>query len=564
VINDNQLNEFAFQYADFKNQILPTSNDPTEYFPGGVYLGQNTNTPQTTTQKKYQFRDDFSWSLGGHHLKTGINFLHEPTLGGTFTSGTVPKFTHTAPERNSPISDIQTNGGFFGDSTPNNQTGFYVQDDWNVNENLTLNLGLRYDIITGLEIDQSASTLYQGLHNSPLTFAWLRPFQESANGSIETDKDNFQPRVGAAYDLTGDGTTVIRGGWGLYYDFPYTNANLLFAQAALGGFGAIYNVSDPNGIKNPDGSFFQPDDPLPPNELPPGTGRAAENDVLSPDWKIPHTNQASIGFSHELNRDSAIDVDYVHVAIRDQYIRSKFNGFVAPGVRVISGFSAAPRLYFPGGFSDYDGLNIGYRGRVTNQIQFTAAYTLSKVEGNTLNGSDSFTIGAPGQCTHCPLDFRLLPQDDPRMTGPLIPDARHRIVLSGIFDLPWDMRFSGFFRANSAKPFNAFSADDLNGDGFRYDTPDEHVNSRRGSSFSQLDIRLTKIFNIKDVVRLEGIFEVFNLFNSENPAANRQSGNQSEINGVLGTPTFGQATTFAGDAGQGEQRLAQIGFRIEF
>jgi hypothetical protein len=126
------------------------------------------------------------------------------------------------------------------------------------------------------------------------------------------------------------------------------------------------------------------------------------------------------------------------------------------------------------------------------------------------------------------------------------------------------MRFSGFFRANSAKPFNAFSADDLNGDGFRYDTPDEHVNSRRGSSFSQLDIRLTKIFNIKDVVRLEGIFEVFNLFNSENPAANRQSGNQSEINGVLGTPTFGQATTFAGDAGQGEQRLAQIGFRIEF
>jgi hypothetical protein len=221
-------------------------------------------------------------------------------------------------------------------------------------------------------------------------------------------------------------------------------------------------------------------------------------------------------------------------------------------------------LYYTGGFSDYDGLNVSYRGRAANNIQFTAAYTLSKVEGNTLPGSDNFTIGAPGQCTHCPYDFRILPGDDPRMAGPLIPDSRHKVVLSGIFDLPWDIRFSGFFRANSSKPFNAFSTNDLNGDGFRYDSPDEHVNARRGEPFSQLDIRVNKIFNIRDVVRVEGIFEVFNLFNAENPAAIRRSGNQSEINGVLETPTFGQATTFAGDPFQGEQRLAQIGFRIEF
>ncbi len=232
LISDNKLNEFTFQYADFKNAILPTSSDPTEVFPNGVYLGQNPNTPQTTTQEKYQFKDDFSLSMGGHHFKVGINYVHEPTLGGSFTTGTVPRFDHLGPERDSPIVNININGGFFGDSTPNDQYGLYFQDDWNINDRLTFNLGLRYDYVSGLEINQSPSTLFQDLHNSQFDFSWLQPFQDSADGSIEMDNDNFQPRLGAAYDVAGDGETVIRGGWGLYYDFPYTNANLLFPQAA--------------------------------------------------------------------------------------------------------------------------------------------------------------------------------------------------------------------------------------------------------------------------------------------------------------------------------------------
>jgi hypothetical protein len=560
VISDNKLNEFTFQYADFKNAILPTSSDPTEVFPNGVYLGQNPNTPQTTTQDKYQFKDDFSWSMGGHHFKTGINWVHEPTLGGSFTTGTVPRFDHLGPERDSPIINININGGFFGDSTPNDQYGFYFQDDWNVNEKLTFNLGLRYDYVSGLEINQSASSLYQDLHNSQFDFAWLRPMQESADGSIEMDNNNFQPRLGAAYDWAGDGRTVLRGGWGLYYDFPYTNANLLFPQAALGGFGSIYQVNDPAGIRNPDGSFFRPGDPLPPNQ---GGALVAPNDVLSPDWKIPYTNQFSAGVSRQIGDNAALDVDYIHVAVRDQYIRFKFNGTpVTGGPRMLPNFGSGPRLYFPGGFSDYDGLNVSYRQRVSNNFQLQGSYTLSKVEGNILPGSDEFRLGSPGVCTHCSLDFRIGPEDDDRMVGPLTPDARHRFVLAGIANLPWEFTVSGFFRANSAKPFNTFVTTDLNGDGLNYDTPAAHVNAERGESFSQLDLRVSKFFQFGDRFRVEGIFEVFNLFNSENPAANRQGGN--EINGNLNDPGFGEPNTFAGDPGQGEQRLAQLGFRIEF
>ena len=68
-MSENKLNEISFQYADFQNAIRPTSDNPTEIFPNGVYLGQNINTPQTTTQKKYQFRDDFSWSMSDTSLQ---------------------------------------------------------------------------------------------------------------------------------------------------------------------------------------------------------------------------------------------------------------------------------------------------------------------------------------------------------------------------------------------------------------------------------------------------------------------------------------------------------------
>src|SRR6185295_17567623 len=257
-------------------------------------------------------------------------------------------------------------------------------------------------------------------------------------------------------------------------------------------------------IRNPDGSFFQPGDPLPPNQ---GGALAAPNDVLSPDWKVPYTRQFSAGVSHQIGENAAFDADYVHVAVRDQYVRFKFNGRPVPdGPRMLPNFGNGPRLYFTGGFSDYDGLNLSYRHRLTKSFQFQGSYTLSKVEGNLLPGSDEFRLGSPGLCTHCALDFKLGPVDDPRMEGPLTTDARHRVVLAGIANVPWEITFSGFFRANSAKPFNAFVTTDLNNNGQNYDTTDEHVNARRGDPFYQMDMRLSKFFRIGEVVRIEGIF----------------------------------------------------------
>src|SRR4029453_18225245 len=110
-------------------------------------------------------------------------------------------------------------------------------------------------------------------------------------------------------------------------------------------------------MRNGDGSFFEIGDPLPPNQIGPPVPR----DAMSPDWKIPYTNQASVGFSQQIGNDSAIDVDYVHVAVRDQYLRSRVNGTLsAGGPRAFPGFASTARIYFPGGFSDYDGVSFSY------------------------------------------------------------------------------------------------------------------------------------------------------------------------------------------------------------
>ena len=547
------LNELLFQYADYKDLITPLSRDPAELFLyTGVLLGQY-NPMQENRQKKYQVKDDYSWSSswkGIQHFKAGINFVREPTVGGTvFLDQASFVYTYFGSDRNAPIFEITKGGGTLQFNVPNNQYGIFLQDDWSVNHRLTLNLGIRYDYVTGFDLDQSKNSLYRALSTTSNDFPWLDPVRKNPSGKISSDKNNFAPRLGFAYDWKGDGTLVIRGGWGLYYDFPYTNGNILFAEIA-GKSGLIYDHCDLDaegecsrgGIFNPDGSLFRIGDPFPENQVSP----FLTNDAVSPDFVVPYTTQSSIGFSRQMSPHSALDIDYVHAAARDRFLRFRFNGLVN-GQQVLSGFSRGARFWYNGGFSDYNALNVTYRHQFTRNLQVQASYTLSKVTGNTLPGSDEFRLGSP--CGDCTLDFRIGPGQDARMVGPLNTDATHRLVAAGTVDLPLGLIVSGIFRANSAPPFNAFLFEDPDLDGFYYSITDPHVNSRRGKAFSQLDLRVAKLFSIGKTANVRAILEIFNLFNAENP---------NGFDGDLESPTFGQPFVF------GDPRQAQLGFRIEF
>ncbi len=566
-VGSSGLNEFVFQYSKFDNSILPNSDAPTLLYPSGVTVGQNINTPQATVQTKWQFKDDFSFSriLGGrrHDFKLGVNYLHEPRLGGDIGTGVVaPQYTLLEDRVDSPVIDITQFGGTSLFSTPVDQYSVYAQDDFHVTPRLTLNLGFRYDIWTGYDLDQRANPIWQALSaQNSFDEEYLRDFQGGAGGVLENDKDNFGPRVGFSWDATGDGKTYLRGGWGVYHDFPYTNATILFPSiAAFTNYGVAYNVLDPSGIKNPDGSFFRVGQPLPPNQLP-GVASNPPNEVASPTLRTPRSRQASVGVSRELLPWLGVTVDLVMLDYRDIPFRFRGNPTTGPGQpRRFPQFGNF-RIWYGKGRADYDGANLGIRARVSDKLTLQGFYTLSRIEGNTLAGADEFRLSDTNYQPDLAVarDVSANPLDPlcGACIGPLNTDARHRVALAGAYSLPHGFTVSGMFRYRSATPYNIYSGVDLNGDGFVIDLPPgvAHVNSGRGASFSQLDLRASKVFKFTGSVSLEALAEVFNVFNGTNPAS--FVGNRSANN-------FGQATSFSGDPLQGEQRLAQFGLRIRF
>ncbi|HVR98727.1 MAG TPA: TonB-dependent receptor [Thermoanaerobaculia bacterium] len=562
------LNEFVFQYTKFQNTISADSDNPTIYFPSGVHAGQNINTPQSTNQTKYQYKDDLSFSrnLWGqtHQLKTGLNYVHEPVLGGDFSTGINGQFTLLEDDPNSPVTDITFFGGFFGNETPVDQYSGYVQDDILVNDRLTINLGLRYDYWDGFDLDQRSNPIWQALSSqTQYNEYYLRDFQGGGGGVLSNDDDNWGPRIGFTYDLTGDGRKLLRGGWGIYYDFPYTNATILFPSAAVQStYGVVYNVHNDDGIRNPDGSLYRPGQPLPPNQLP-GADIAPPNEVASPTLATPQAQQASLGFSWQVNSWLGVNLEAVHIDYDDIPYRFRANPFVDADhsgaieddeVRRFPQF-ANFRIWYGNGQAEYSGVHLSTHARFSNRFEVQAFYTWSEAEGNVLAGADEFRLTDGGHQADVGGDRRDVSVNplDPQCSfcfGPLNTDAKHRITFSALFRAPWEINVSTMYRYRSALPYLEHANADLNADGFILDLPPgRSVNTGRGASFSQLDLRLSREFRFANDLSIEVIGEVFNLLNDDNPALFNR---------------FGEANVYAGDPLQGEQRLGQVGVRLRF
>ncbi len=613
VLSGSKLNEFIFQYADFSNNIAARSNAPNQSFPNGVTTGANQNTPQTTQQKKYQLRDDFSWhktGLGGlgHDFKTGVNFINEPHLFITFNTGKGAVFyTHLTNDVNGPISLVTISDGDASANIPTKQFGTYIQDDWRVSDRLTVNLGLRYDVVSGISnLDQSKNPNYQLVHNAAvagkfnnLSAPVAAVMKDFASGPT-IDKNNFQPRIGAVYDVKGDSKDIIRAGWGMYTDFGYTNSNVLFAAAdSTGtGFGNVFNVQDPTGIKNPNGSFFTVGQPL--------ANISSQNNAvvgsfglfgqfIDPLLQQPYQMQSNAGWSHELSADLVVSADYVNSLGRDLNTRTRLNQRIPGSLsnpRIISNAIGTPlnpnnsstRPALSVGESTYNALILAARKRFSKGYDFTASYTLSKGTSNIGNASDELNTAN--------IQDPFNPFDDPRQFGPnRTTDARHRISLSAAFDIPGGFRVAPIFFFRSALPVDLIDGRDLNLDGDATDIPSTAyrvvsvnpdtgkatiesmgscatVNCGRGWAQSQLNMRVSKIFHIAGRANIEAIGEIFNLFNSLNPsnptATNRRVTIPSGSAAGQQDPNLLQPTTFSGDFQRPEQRVGQIGFRFSF
>ena len=230
-LGTNKVNEVRFQYARrglnyFYNTKIPSGADVAVNIPGYGYFGREPYSYIQRTEKRYQFTDNFSWSKGRHAMKFGGDFNYLPlkatftvNYGGVYDFGSQNLFGTQGGVTFPAFSPVQAYGlgmpgdfiqglGSPSDSFSNKPLGLFWQDSWRIRPNLTLNYGVRYDV----EFPPTFKPP-QGLALPAYSALGLQK-------GIQTDKNNIQPRIGVAWDPHGDGKTVVRASFGMFYDHP--------------------------------------------------------------------------------------------------------------------------------------------------------------------------------------------------------------------------------------------------------------------------------------------------------------------------------------------------------
>jgi hypothetical protein len=589
-LNSRSVNQLTYQYSTFDNQIGATTDLPLLTFPNGITVGRNGNVPQQTIQKKHQIRDDFSWNRGNHAFKFGGDFVSEPTLGGLFAFNSAPEYDFSFNP-----SEIATNPALFpqGFNTPGvvfeillsggdpnfnlregaKQFGGYVQDDWRLTPRFTLNVGVRYDVDIGFVDHKHAAEnrAFRALQIIGSPYA-AQPVQD--------DKNNFSPRIGFAWDVRGDSRSVLRGGYGMYYDQSFLNVPLFAVQQANPEIYATFLNDNPGlSLSSP-----PPTIPRPLNNPLPGTrGR-----MLDPYFESPYSQQWNLGYAQEIGKNMALDFDFVHILGLHEFTSLDINPRIGPLVgadrnspnppRVLAAAFAAHAAELNAAFgtaspfaritvaqsdgrSRYDAFTVSFKRRYANKYQLNAHYTLSR--GVAWFGqTGDFGNVAQNQF------FKFDPAAD---FGPTDADERHRLVISGIFDLPGGFQLAPIFQASSPRRWSVFPdcVCDINKDGVTLenretrDGNDQHSlppNTMRGDNFMQLNLRVSKFFSWGEKRKLGLFFEAFNVFNTANFGR--------EFQNVTGEPDFGKPVNFFGATGFSEPLgipfQAQVGARFTF
>jgi carboxypeptidase family protein len=272
-IGNNKVNELRFQYARrglsyFYNTQIPGGADPAVNIPGYAYFGREPYSYIQRVEQRYQFTDNFSLTMGSHATKFGVDFNYISTTatftvnyGGVYDFGSfsAADLGFSIPGLSFPgLSPVQAYGaglpsdfiqgfGSPSDSFSNKPLGAFWQDSWKIRPNITLNYGVRYDVE------------FPPQFKSPTALAQAGYGDLGLQKGIQTDTNNVQPRIGLAWDPKGDGKTVIRASYGLFFDHPLLGLYFLgdasdgstSGQLAFAGTGGCsYNPINP-ALGNP-------------------------------------------------------------------------------------------------------------------------------------------------------------------------------------------------------------------------------------------------------------------------------------------------------------------------
>lgn len=515
-ISAETINELRFQYT--RSRLAAPVNDevgPAINISGTASFGTATFSPLERDIDLYEIVNNISTQRGSHALKAGGDFLYNRVnilFPGAFQG--VYTFSSLASFQAGQYINFQQAFGSESQFQSNPNIGVFVQDEWRVRPDLTINAGLRYDL------------------------QWLPD-------PIQTDTDNIAPRIGLAY-APGDRKTVVRAGAGIYYD----RIPLRATSNAIQRDGVKYRVAVI--------SFGQPGAPVFPNVLsayPEGLRTAIT--TIDPEIENSSGYQANLQVERQLDSTSSVSVGYFYLRGVHLIMSRNVNVPTAPASAGIPNLGRPdPRFGNVGRFesigdSYYNGMTIAFNKRAASWASVRLSYTLSK----SIDTSGNFFFSSP-QDNFNVRDERGLSDND----------QRHRLAISGLFETPSGgdtvlrKAFGGFqlsyiYTYESAYPFTLQTGTDRNFDTSVNDRPvGVGRNTGKGFDFSSLDLRLSRRFRFTERLWLEAIAETFNTLNRTNfQLPNRVFGPGTEP--LL---SFGQPTA------AGDPRQIQFGLRIGF
>jgi len=497
---DNSMNEFRFLFSDDLIN-LPAHVPENTYTidrPSG-YFGKYASIPQRHREQRIQIVENFSLFIGQHTIKLGVDYSRVGLSGYVYQF--IPgQFIFTTDKPFDP-ADFSTyplifiyNKGVKDFDYPYTEAAVFAQDSWKVSRRLTLNLGLRWNYYSCKDI--------------------------SINHS---DLRHLNPRFGFSWDPIGDGRTVIRGGFGTFMQNPQLNIGLIAGLMAAMDIRTIIFPNYPDPFKpNP---FF----PSIPGQIP------IDKYSTEPNLVPPYSLQITVGGERQLLTDLSAGIDFVWTR-GYRFTRLENLNPIIPGT--INQRKDPTRgnqwVFTDNGRSDFKGMYVTVSKRFSHGWGLDIAYTLSQSKSDVETEQTS--------CWSYDEDAWE------RQYGPTNTDARHRLAITGIVNLPLGFQLSGLFYYQSKLPWNAIYPYDKNLDSLTGDYVDEHRNSRRGFDTCYLNLRFSKQFRVGRF-RLQLFAEGYNVTNRVN---------FTTIFNRYGEPRFGQPIE------ADNPRQIQFGARLDF
>jgi hypothetical protein len=599
------VNEFRFQVAT-DNRLEEANVAGPELRIDGIGLPGSSNAriagnnarPRIFDTLRYQVSDNLSWSVGEHRLKFGFdtninrfNAQRIPFGAASYrfqssgSTSALTNFINNIPRRLEQTILLLPEFGTARDYQK--EFAFFAQDKFKVTKNLTLNFGIRWE----------------GLDN---------PTPPNPNPAyavtqkIPDDWEQWQPRLGGAWDIFGNGNSVLRVSSGLYT--ARTPSTLFIRPFVENGIVSKFvRVDEVSGScrtsstatncalrRNPDGTTGSNFRVAFPNLLVPAQATLADparNRVFGfdSDFKNPRSFQASANWEQKIAENFVLSIGFLRNATWNLQRRLNRN-LRPPTIDALTGnpvFAAFPTgridptinwisVNESSAHSDYNALTVSLNRRLVNRFSFSANYTFARNRDD-----DSNERNFDREPTLNPFDLQA-------EAGFSKQDVRHNLNVSGLFDLGYGFTLSGIVITRSGFPYTALMGDDFNGDSNEDNDRaiiDGRVvgrNTLRQPNFFNLDLRLLKTFSFGEKYKLAFSAEVFNLTKASNKGFGPDAVSEvcTDVAGFIGANPSGLVITclsgtspskFAGEAFTapstarfGGPRQLQLGVRFSF